>query len=133
MKLAWQRIKIFFYYLHLAWNRWTKPRVYVVQYTYTDMDGNMKYDAHLVRAIQLELREVTAYLQQFVKGSHLIIMGVSEVPSGMYNNQVIGVAEQIVARADAEAEKLKSPAPAVDDIDDEEDDDDETDPTNMLG
>ncbi len=93
----------------------------------------MKYDAHLVRGIDFDVRNITAYLQRSVTGSNLVIMGITEVPCAIYNAPVIDKVEAFVAEMDKVADNFQPPKPKAR-IDDEEEEDDGTqDATSMLG
>ena len=127
LKELWFRVKAFCFYVKLAIKRWTSPRVYVVQYAYTQ-DGAMKYDAHLVRAVSLDLRAVTQYLQEHTDGTGLIIMGVSEVPWNMYNTPLLDIATKFVNKVDKIADTLTT-EPQADEV---EEDEEENDGTHML-
>jgi len=132
LKEIWFRIQTFGFYLKLSFKRWTSPRVYVVQYSYTDSGGNARYDAHVVRAIHLDLRAVTHYLQTHTDGSNLIVMGVSEVPWNMYNTPLLDVAEQFVKRVDEIADNLSTDTKPQEVVEDEDDDEEFNDGTHML-
>lgn len=129
-----ERVKIFWYYVKSAFKRWTGPRVYVVQYAYTDKNGIMKYDAHVVRAVEFTVRDVVAYLQQQTPGKNLIILGISEVPGAVYNGPVIDKAAQFVSRVDqiADAFTLAGTKPVQEEEEEEEEEDDDT-ASRMLG
>lgn len=133
MKTFWERTKIFFHYLKWAYKRWTGPRVYVVQYAYTDKDGVQRYDSHVVRGISFDVRNIVAYLTQQVEGKNsLIIMGITEVPCAIYNASLVDNAELFVQRVDKIADEFK-PVQSEPVRTEEEEDDGTKDATDMLG